>query len=366
MRHVLRAPARERRVGRDPSRGIGDERPRLVFRDAACQPDHPPVGRERDARFVHVAGPVQPHPPPIQRQVPPLRQRAHRIGAARGEVDIGAERVVGLEQRGGIGAGGREPRGRGERPRAGDRPRTVEREADVDHRVGTGEQADGDGHTEQRAKQDAEGTERAHRGTLVRRVARRASHGPTLAPLPGMWLQVIAQHAAEHAPQVASDTLDVVDPTFRTTEHAFQTAFSWLRLAVETIGALVIGAGVVVGVVQFLRASFARQPDGYTDVRLRLARFLAVALEFQLGADLLSTAIAPSWTTIRNLAAIAIIRTGLNYFLGREMQDEAARLATAGEAPAVATRRATGAAPTGGAPTDGAPGTSARESAARA
>ncbi len=158
------------------------------------------------------------------------------------------------------------------------------------------------------------------------------------------------QTATQAAAQTIADTGDVVlDPRLTATEHTFQAAFGWLRLGVETIGALVITAGVVVGLVQFVKASFARQPDGYNDVRLRLARFLAVALEFQLGADLLSTAIAPSWTTIRNLAAIAVIRTGLNYFLGREMRDEASRLTAAGAPPVEAARRATGASAPGAA-----------------
>ena len=145
---------------------------------------------------------------------------------------------------------------------------------------------------------------------------------------------------AAPAPDTASDVVN--DPRFLAAEYTTRVVFSWLRLGVETIGALVIAAGVVVGVVQFLRASFARQPDGYNDVRLRLSRFLAVALEFQLGADLLSTAVAPSWNTIRNLAAIAIIRTGLNYFLGREMRDEASRLTATGASPAAAEQRARG------------------------
>ena len=157
-----------------------------------------------------------------------------------------------------------------------------------------------------------------------------------------MLLSLLAQAAASAA-DTASDV--VADPRFRHAEDATRVFFSWLRLGVETIGALVIAAGVVVGVVQFLRASFTGRTDGYNDVRLRLSRFLAVALEFQLGADLLSTAIAPSFATIRNLAAIAIIRTGLNYFLGREMREETERLTATGDAPEVAARRATGAAP---------------------
>jgi len=62
----------------------------------------------------------------------------------------------------------------------------------------------------------------------------------------------------------------------------------------------------------------------FADVRLTLARFLAIALEFQLGADILSTAVAPTWDAIGKLAAVAIIRTALNYFLSRDMYETAA------------------------------------------
>jgi uncharacterized membrane protein len=48
-------------------------------------------------------------------------------------------------------------------------------------------------------------------------------------------------------------------------------------------------------------------------------------LEFQVGADILSTAIAPSWEQIGKLAAIASIRTLLNYFLTKELENERRR-----------------------------------------
>jgi uncharacterized membrane protein len=102
----------------------------------------------------------------------------------------------------------------------------------------------------------------------------------------------------------------------------------WLRLIVETTGAAVIGLGIVFAVWQFARtlAAGRRQQehtsDNYNETRLTLARYLALALEFQLGADILSTAIAPTWDQIGKLGAIAVIRTGLNYFLMREMKEE--------------------------------------------
>ncbi|MFD1731493.1 DUF1622 domain-containing protein [Deinococcus malanensis] len=55
--------------------------------------------------------------------------------------------------------------------------------------------------------------------------------------------------------------------------------------------------------------------------RLHLARWLAVALEFTLAADILRTAIAPTWEEIGKLAAIAALRTLLNYFLQQEIEN---------------------------------------------
>jgi uncharacterized membrane protein len=105
-------------------------------------------------------------------------------------------------------------------------------------------------------------------------------------------------------------------------EGSVVSAVQWLRLAVETVGALIIAFGVGVAALQFVRALVTRRTESYNGIRLTLARHLALALEFQLAADILSTAVAPSWEQIGKLGAIAVIRTGLNYFLMREMEVE--------------------------------------------
>jgi uncharacterized membrane protein len=105
-------------------------------------------------------------------------------------------------------------------------------------------------------------------------------------------------------------------------EDAVVNAVLWIKLAVEAIGAVVIGIGVVAAGGQFVRGFFGPPVGDFNGIRLTLARFLALALEFQLGADILSTAVAPSWDQIGKLGAIAVIRTALNYFLTREMRDE--------------------------------------------
>lgn len=113
-----------------------------------------------------------------------------------------------------------------------------------------------------------------------------------------------------------------METVFSSEELIVQTAVHWLRLAVETTGAVVIGLGVTIALVAFARALLARKAADFNAIRLVLARYLAMALEFQLGADILSTAVAPTWNEIGKLGAIAVIRTTLNYFLSREMQEE--------------------------------------------
>ena len=97
---------------------------------------------------------------------------------------------------------------------------------------------------------------------------------------------------------------------------------SWLKLFIELTGAVIISIGVFLALYEFFRALLSNNDEGYTKIRLLLARYLALALEFQLGADILSTAISPSWDQIGKLGAIAVIRTALNYFLSREMEQE--------------------------------------------
>jgi uncharacterized membrane protein len=130
------------------------------------------------------------------------------------------------------------------------------------------------------------------------------------------------------APDAQAMSLDPVtgfacsDPASLGIEEWVISAVLWLKLGVETIGALIIGVGVLIATVQFTRTLFASGTRDYTPIRLTLARHLALALEFQLGADILSTAVAPSWDQIGKLGAIAVIRTALNYFLMREMREE--------------------------------------------
>jgi uncharacterized membrane protein len=96
---------------------------------------------------------------------------------------------------------------------------------------------------------------------------------------------------------------------------------------VEAVAAILIGVAAIEAALRSVALFFERGDtlEDKENVRLRLGRWLAVALEFELAADILRTAIAPTWNEIGQLAAIAALRTLLNYFLQKEIDKAAVR-----------------------------------------
>ena len=110
-------------------------------------------------------------------------------------------------------------------------------------------------------------------------------------------------------------------------EELLRETVAVLVLVVEACGAAVIVTGALWAFARFLWVGVQRRDTrSFVPVRLTLGRFLALGLEFQLASDILTTAVAPSFEEIGKLAAIATIRTALNYFLGREIAEERRQL----------------------------------------
>jgi uncharacterized membrane protein len=101
----------------------------------------------------------------------------------------------------------------------------------------------------------------------------------------------------------------------------------YLASGIEAASAVVIGVAAAEAILRayvlFFKRDRSLSPDEKEAIRLRLGRWLALALEFEVAADILRTAIAPSWTEIGKLAAIVGLRTALNYFLQQEIDREA-------------------------------------------
>lgn len=90
----------------------------------------------------------------------------------------------------------------------------------------------------------------------------------------------------------------------------------------EIAAAIVIGGAVFQGIINYIKLLFSRSRhfDATELIRLQLGRMLALGLEFSVASDILRTAVAPTRQDILNLGAIVLLRTLLNYFLEREIQ----------------------------------------------
>ena len=113
-------------------------------------------------------------------------------------------------------------------------------------------------------------------------------------------------------------------------EPLFKELTFYLAYAIEGAAALIIAAAATIAAARSVlilirrsrRTSASPRSNG-TDqekVRLELGRWLALALEFELAADILRTAVAPTWNEIGQLAAIVVLRTALNFFLRMEIE----------------------------------------------
>jgi len=90
-------------------------------------------------------------------------------------------------------------------------------------------------------------------------------------------------------------------------------------LVIEAMALFVIAFGVVESFIGMLRT--ITQHDERRVVWLQLARWLVAGLTLQLAADVLETSISQDWIDLGQLAAIAVIRTFLSYFLERDMSE---------------------------------------------
>ncbi len=105
-------------------------------------------------------------------------------------------------------------------------------------------------------------------------------------------------------------------------ELFIETAVHYLGLVAEGIAALFILAGMAMGATDYVRYGLlaGRPKLAIAKIRNDVGHMLSLALEFLIGADILKTAVSPSWTDIGQLAAIVGIRTILNFFLMQELQ----------------------------------------------
>jgi uncharacterized membrane protein len=102
---------------------------------------------------------------------------------------------------------------------------------------------------------------------------------------------------------------------------AVATPAELLRRLLEGLSVATVALGLAATGLACLEPRLRRRsPPSLAALRFGFGNWLCLALEFQLGADIVATTASPSRDNLIQLAVVAVIRTLLNVFLARELE----------------------------------------------
>ncbi len=107
-------------------------------------------------------------------------------------------------------------------------------------------------------------------------------------------------------------------------EHLLSNIVVFLQIILEFASALCVMMGLIKTIELAIKIKLRRRSTNFPfiEARLKFGLWLSIALELQLGADILETTIAPDLEFLARLGVLAAIRTFLNYFLNQELKEE--------------------------------------------
>jgi uncharacterized membrane protein len=104
-------------------------------------------------------------------------------------------------------------------------------------------------------------------------------------------------------------------------EELLEVVASHVALAVETAAVLIVAFGAVQALARTLAPLISKptDPKWLKHLWVHFGSWMLLGLQFALAADIVRSAISPDWQQIGQLAAIAVIRTFLSFFLERDL-----------------------------------------------
>lgn len=106
-------------------------------------------------------------------------------------------------------------------------------------------------------------------------------------------------------------------------EEFLKVYAAYLALGLEVTASILIGIGAVnavLGLILSPKSDPLRPLKNKKEIWVHFGMWLLLGLEFELGADIIRSAISPTWEQLGQLGAIAVIRTFLNYFLEKDIE----------------------------------------------
>ena len=129
------------------------------------------------------------------------------------------------------------------------------------------------------------------------------------------------EHGIEAAVEGSSESL----------EPLFDVIIEYVAAGIEFAVAIIIGISVVVAFIGYIRSVYrSRKGEGSKGdvIRFRLVGGLLMALDFVVGADILTTILDPSTEDLFRLAVIVAIRIILGWSLSKEISGHSEDLLT--------------------------------------
>jgi uncharacterized membrane protein len=105
------------------------------------------------------------------------------------------------------------------------------------------------------------------------------------------------------------------------TEIFLEVIVRAISLALEFSAVLCILVGFVSAFTLLFKSKQIKFSPLHNRLRLKFGGWLVLALEFQLASDIIKTTVSPTYENLIQLGAIALIRTFLNYFLTKELNE---------------------------------------------
>jgi uncharacterized membrane protein len=106
-------------------------------------------------------------------------------------------------------------------------------------------------------------------------------------------------------------------------EEILRGVASYTALGVEGAAVIIIAYGAFEALLHVIRHMVrGSTPAGWRKgIFVRLGVWLLLGLQFALAADIVRSVISPTWNDIGQLAAVAVIRTFLNHFLEKDLDE---------------------------------------------
>jgi uncharacterized membrane protein len=103
-------------------------------------------------------------------------------------------------------------------------------------------------------------------------------------------------------------------------EAALAVLTEYAALILEAIAVAIVFGGGIDACARLIRIGRHPTHGARKELWRRFGMWLLLGLEFELAADIIRSVVSQDWRDIGELAAIAVIRTFLNYFLEKDLE----------------------------------------------